>query len=93
MDRGTGRTTKQMKDAPYGSLYGVSPGHDIYALCLSYSIGRKDLQVFVLRNDTDMYRFRGSDRHIVVDHHVAETLSPQLMDCVRIHNDAVERRK
>ena len=92
VERGTGRTTKQIKEAPFEAFYGVSSFCDVlYTERLSAYLGRLDLKVVVLNEHTDLYRFRARRRRIVVDHYVAGMLSSRVHSDIRIHNTYVEK--
>lgn len=87
-----GRTTKQIKKAPFKAFYGVSSFQDVlYTERLSADLGRLDLRVVVLNENTDFHRFRATRKRIVVDHYVAGMLSGRVHDSIRIHNAYVEK--
>lgn len=66
-DRGTGRTTKQMKSAPLNAIYVWCNGNLYYPKKLANSIGRNDLSI-VSPIDID-HRLRGRRNvNIVIDH-------------------------
>ena len=68
MTRGTGRTTKQMKEAPQNAVFiWGTPGSIEYAVDLARKIGREDLQIKTpvwLKDQWKGLRLTG----VVVDH-------------------------
>lgn len=46
VDRGTGRTTKQVKEAPYNAIYVWCNNNDLrYVRAIAYQFGRYDLKL------------------------------------------------
>ncbi len=66
--RGTGRTTRQMANAPKGAVY-IWPNHQLaYPALLASTIGRKDLQIVSPEWITED-RWRGVEvSGVVLDH-------------------------
>ena len=72
--RGTGRTTRQMREAPHGALFVWCNAHTNYPSLLAANLGRADLRVVGLPWLTDGgERLRGVSCAIVLDHAVEET--------------------
>lgn len=46
MDRGSGSTTNQLKNAPIGAIFVWVNGHLYYPRKLAESLGRQDLRIF-----------------------------------------------
>lgn len=66
-DRGTGRTTKQMQDAPRGAVFVWCNGLTDYPRRLARHIGRGDLKIE--QADVPEHRLRGfAPGHVVYDH-------------------------
>lgn len=92
MERGTWRTTKQINESPFESFFGVSSYQEVlYTERLAAHLGRLDLKVVVLNENTDFYRFRAARKRIVVDHYAAGVLSGRVHDSVRMNNAYVEK--
>lgn len=71
-DRGTGRTTKQMKEAPKGAVYVWCNKEVWYPQRLAEKLGRKDLQIEP-RSWLTSERWRGLNlKGLVLDHAVRE---------------------
>ncbi len=76
--RGTGRTTRQIQNAPRNAFY-ISYSQteaDLYKR-IAYHAERYDLTFLAL---TDLMRMRGARRPIVVDHHVWEVATGEERD-------------
>lgn len=74
-ERGTGRTTEQMKAAPQGAIFVWCNGHVSYPRNLSRGIGRGDIRI-----ETPSYfenRWHGYCGPLVVDHATLEYLDKQ----------------
>ncbi len=81
MERGTGRTTKQMKQAPQGALFVWCNGVTSYARTLAREIGRHDL-VIASPYDLESDRLRGQEfQAVIIDH--AARLTPQQSEIVK----------
>lgn len=80
-ERGTGRTTKQIKEAPRNGIFVWCNGYYRHAESLANALGRSDLQVKPL-SWLLSGRWQGIDpNRIVVDHYVTErSLSPREWD-------------
>jgi hypothetical protein len=85
-NRGTGRTAKQIKDAPINSIFVWCNNNTYYPKHLARSIGRHDLNITRLAVDCE--RFLGVDSVIIVDH--AAELSNEVVDRIQMLNS---RRK
>jgi hypothetical protein len=88
-ERGTGRTTRQMKHAPIGAIY-VVPNHAgiAYFSALARDLRRNDLKIhtsFVI----DEHRLAGLRCDIVVDH--ACLINGEQLDIILRHLDRVAR--
>jgi hypothetical protein len=81
-DRGTGRTTKQMLDAPRGAFF-VCPTTAAreYTRHLAHHLGRLDLNPIV--PEELEYRIRGTGRAVIVDH--ACRLTERQHEMIRAH--------
>ena len=69
MERGTGATTRQIKEAPKGAIFVWCNSHVDYARHLAHFLGRGDLQIVspeTFERIAPVIRFNG----IVVDHAV-----------------------
>ena len=81
MARGTGRTTKQMKEAPQNAVFiWGTPGSIGYAVDLARRIGREDLQIKTpvwLKDNWQGLKLSG----VVVDH--ATTLNDEQHEGLR----------
>ena len=66
-ERGTGRTTKQMQDAPQGAIFVWCNNRASYARELARKIGRADLQIEP-RNFLESDRRMGISKPVVIDH-------------------------
>ena len=83
-DRGTGITTRQLRDAPHGAYYVWVSGQVGYVKDLAVRLGRSDL-VFISPDDAARgYVLRGSRHPVVVDH--AANLSHEAWDRIKEHN-------
>lgn len=68
-DRGTGRTTRQMKEAPQGAIFIWCAEGLAYPRGLAEKAGRRDLRIEPLsRVRLTPEWLRGTNRPIVVDH-------------------------
>lgn len=76
-ERGSGRTTQQMLDAPQGAIYVWCNGELRYPRELAKSLGRKDLLIHSRSCFRDG-RLRGIRKPIILDH--AVLLSPREYD-------------
>jgi hypothetical protein len=80
MDRGSGKTAKQMKDAPHGAIFIWINGDTCYAKNLALDMGRDDLEIvspYWLESD----KCRGRKLSGVVVDHAAHLNSRQ---CARM---------
>jgi len=66
--RGSGRTTKQMKEAPRNAIFIWVNGHLDYPRKLAHSLSRDDLKIVSPEWLADE-RWRGLRRPVVVDHY------------------------
>ena len=73
-DRGSGRTTEQMKDAPVGATFIWCNDRTSYAERLAKHLGRPDLRIKPLSWYLwdDGINVRGMSPHMVVIDHAAE---------------------
>ena len=72
--RGSGRTTKAMREAPQGALYIWCNDRTEYAKQLACKIGRNDLEILCPDNlnRSRIYRLRGREfSGVIVDHATA----------------------
>lgn len=69
MARGEGKTTQQMKNAPYGAHY-IWTGNDLhYPKMLAAKLGRKDLHIHARDFLSGGRKLRGLTRtQVVIDH-------------------------
>lgn len=78
-ERGTGRTTKQIKDAPQGAVFVCPPCAVDYIRRLAEHLGRTDLRIerpdYFIRG-----RWLGLRFHVVVDHAAPQFFSPTHWD-------------
>ena len=76
-ERQTGRTTQQIREAPYGAYYVVHGAHEIrYTKQLARQIGRDDLK-FISLGMIGKGMFRGVRiPGLTLDHHAAELMRP-----------------
>lgn len=65
-DRGTGRTSRQMTDAPVGAYFVWCNESSFYPQRLAERLGRTDLQI--LMPHQIRYRLAGTNNPVVVDH-------------------------
>lgn len=72
-DRGSGRTTRQIKDAPQGAVYVVPHSAVDYTRRLAESLGRADLRIE--RPDYFFDKWHGLQLPVVVDHAAPEFMS------------------
>lgn len=66
--RGSGRTTKQIKEAPQNAVFICVSNRTDYEKRLAMTLGRNDIRFepfYVLRS---VHRFYGSTRKVVIDH-------------------------
>ena len=82
--RGTGRSTKQILDAPHGSFYLVNHGQLSYTRRLACKHRRPDLQVMDVESFFKCQRHMGRTEVIVVDHCLL--LDKHEYETVLIHN-------
>ncbi len=69
VDRGTGRTSAQMREAPAGAIFIWCNGQLDYPCRLAHHLGRTDLEIFGLGMLDRPDRFFGRNSiHIVLDH-------------------------
>jgi len=93
-DRGTGRTTKQIKEAPQGAIFICPPDAFDYTRRLVHDLGRTDLRIE--RPSFFDGRWHGLRLPIVVDHAAPEYMTNRERDgwgaCagyLRVHNISV----
>jgi hypothetical protein len=80
-ERGSGRTTQQMKEAPHGAMFVWCNGHLHYPRDLARALDRRDLEI-VSPEQLEDDRFRGrSLTGIIVDH--AATLHGRQFEAIR----------
>lgn len=73
--RGSGRTTKQIQNAPEGAFFVVhNQSLRRYAEGLIRSLGRTDIRLITVERSYDLYQLRGLRRHIVIDHAVFKSI-------------------
>lgn len=86
--RGSGRTTRQMRDAPTGAIYIWCNQHFIYPKNLAREIGRSDLKI-ISPGQAETY-IRGVRRPIVIDHAIPDyyphALCWELLQEIRFRN-------
>lgn len=87
-DRGTGRTRKQMREAPPHAVFVVTVPEINYARRLARALGRHDLSVIGAYNIQS--RLQGGRTLVIVDHALRPTLSTRHADYIRYHNECVE---
>lgn len=87
-DRGTGRTTQQMKDAPKDAVFVVSVGEIDYARRLARALHRSDLLVIGAYRIEE--RLQGGRTPVIVDHALQPNLSVRHDNYIRYHNECVE---
>lgn len=87
--RGTGRTTKQMLEAPHGAVYVWVNGALHYPKDLAHRAGRKDL-VIVAPAWMEGDRWRGIHApDVILDH--AASLNPRMWELFKIVRAQVKR--
>ena len=79
LERGSGRTTRQMEDAPVGALFVWCNAHLSYPTHLARVLGRPDLRV-VSPYWLELGGWHGCRYSVVVDH--AADLTPRQRDAV-----------
>lgn len=73
-DRGTGRTTRQMKEAPQGATFFWCNNHAAYARDLALACGRGDLRIQPASNFS-RERIAGLRKDmVIIDHALLEAL-------------------
>jgi len=82
-ERQTGRTTKQMREAPRGAVFVWCNGRTDYPRSLAASIGRRDLCIITPEDAREGRQLRGA-RHVVVDHEAHFSLSREAMGNIRM---------
>lgn len=87
-ERGTGRTTQQMKDAPKYAVFVVSVGEFDYARRLARALRRNDL--LVIGAYEIERRLHGGRTPVIVDHALQPKLSVRHENYIRYHNECVE---
>jgi hypothetical protein len=65
--RGTGRTTKQMRDAPQGAIFVWCNGHTDYPRALARHLGREDLRIEP-RSFVESNTHMATSKPIIQDH-------------------------
>jgi len=81
--RGTGRTTKQMQDAPKGAIYIWVNQHLAWPRDLARKLGREDLQIVSPLYVDDFHKLAGRTlTGIVLDH--ATDLTSRQYDIYRV---------
>lgn len=76
-DRQTGRTTQQMKDAPYGAVFVWPVGNSIsYAKDLAHKLGRGDLRIVSMSALSDCSLYGLHVPAIVLDHETMSGMKP-----------------
>lgn len=88
LDRGTGRSTRQIKNAPKGSIYFLPNASALsYFVDLLSKNDRLDLCLLTGDNVSDVRQaLAGLDRYVVVDHYAAEKMSHDITGVIAAHN-------
>lgn len=72
-ERGTGRTTRQMLDAPKDAIFVWCNGHLGYPLSLARHLGRSDLRI-ASPQAYEAGRMAGLRNCVVIDHWIRDTI-------------------
>ena len=87
-DRGTGRTTQQMREAPKDAVFVVFVDEISYARRLARALRRHDL--LVIGAYEIERRLLGSRTPVIVDHALQPKLSQRHRDYINYHNECVK---
>lgn len=87
-ERGTGRTTKQMREAPQHAVFVTFVDELSYARRLARALKRDDL--LVIGAYEIERRLLGGRTPVIVDHALQPKLSARHADYIRYHNECVQ---
>jgi hypothetical protein len=85
---GSGRTTKQMREAPHGAVFVWCNGQLFYPRDLARHLGRADLEIVSPDSMREYHRFMGRKLSGLVIDHAAE-LNARQYDGMRHVNDRI----
>lgn len=92
-DRGTGRTTQQMKDAAHGAFFIWHTVDLHYPKEIAKRIDRSDLRIIAVGHlGRGCYPLRGVNAPVVIDHWCRQTINAETLAEIEMHNRLVAAR-